>query len=199
MRSISRPILSAALAMLLVTGVASQARAVCEGENTETIDADDAECLEASKENTIHRPIITTYTVKNLCSSLGTVVAGIDREKRTDKTVTLSDDQSVTESISGYLSIKCCKNDTNMCNRSDKITTQKCKTAWGNSPAAATCQTRNAYVSMTDDYKCYISTLCDQPRGTNVQFLPEIRNKVTVSIHDADDLNNCSGYLRKTC
>ncbi len=208
MRAISRPIVAALAAMLLTAGAADRIEAGVCGEGV-AVDADDADCLEASKETTVNKPIITEYTVKNACSHLGKVVAIIDREKRADKTIELTDNQAVSDTVSGYLYIKCCDAEGTLCNSSKVITTDKCVDAWNTSPAVTSprgsvprrCHTDDSdtYVKMTDSLECEVCARCPFYETWNAHHDPHVRSCKTLSIFDVSKLRSCFGKLKTTC
>ncbi len=181
MRAMSRPIAAALAAMLLTAGAADRAGANVCGEDT-AVNADDANCLEASTTD-------ATYTVRNACSKLGKVVAGIERENTNNsETIELTDNQAVTNDLSGLWSIKCCQAEGALCNKADAYTDANCRRLFAGSPAVADGCSMTHYLTtnVVNTDRCKICVTC-----THSSFW--IRECNTYDFDDVSSLRNCAG------
>ena len=134
MKRIKRAVLVlGALGMLSILGAMVQtAQAGCG--KSDRMKASRAQCLHITEEE---RTWDYRFSAINLCSPLGRVVGKVDVEDAGDKTFYLDGAGWESQTSIGDARGKyCCTDGNSFCNVSDRISTQKCQTAYNASPAA---------------------------------------------------------------
>ena len=129
---VSRYLLAAAALLLAVPNIAHAA-----WEWSDRTNMEDAECLAGTWSNQSW-PKKDTAWVPNLCPSLGTVVAKIDRKDAADWTVWLRDDAQAQKSgtAGNVRGIHCCRDLSDLCNKSDVVNPEGCVEQFEASPAS---------------------------------------------------------------
>ena len=169
-------------ALALATLLAGQAHAACG--NSQRIDHNDADCLEAVWGGSDSR-------VRNTCSEYGTVVAKVDLIWCVDTEYTLTDGH-VHARGHGCLvrKVTCCKDLSDLCNKADLVNDESCGEQFSRSPAADSCRNVSAGLDDDDDDQCVIDAECRT--GSSGPYQPA---STTVSWLGTDDLNMCDDGL----
>ncbi len=155
------------------------------------MDHRNAECLYAWWNN---RGLLrkSPYHVSNQCYQYGKVVAKVDLVSASDRTIHLTDalprDGDTRHRIRG---ISCCS-DLGICNRSDAVTDEGCRTQFRRvSSASMTCGAVTASAAISgDDYSCTVTATCAP------EFSILNSSSVTVPFVALGNVNNCNGRLR---
>ncbi|MCY4503055.1 MAG: hypothetical protein OXE57_16005 [Alphaproteobacteria bacterium] len=155
------------------------------------VDHRNAECLYAWWNN---RGLLrkSPYHVSNQCYQYGKVVAKVDLVSASDRTIHLTDalprDGDTRHRIRG---ISCCS-DLGICNRSDAVTDEGCRTQFRRvSSASMTCGAVTASAAISgDDYSCTVTATCAP------EFSILNSSSVTVPFVALGNVNNCNGRLR---
>lgn len=170
-------------ALALTTVLAGQAHAACG--NSQRIDHNDADCLEADWSGTHSQ-------AKNTCSEYGTVVAKVDLRVCVDDTYTLTDGELHKRShdYCRVRKVTCCKDLSDLCNKADLVSDESCGEQFSRSPAADSCRNVSAGLDDDDDDQCVIDAECRT--WSSGPYLPA---STTVSWLDTDDLNMCDDGL----
>ena len=171
-------------ALALATLLAGQAHAACG--NSQRIDHNDADCLEAEVR-------FTKTFAKNTCSEYGTVVVKVDLTWCVDHTYTLTDgDRHIVYGGGCHVrKVACCKDLSDLCNKADLVNDESCGEQFSRSPAADSCRNVSAGLDDDDDDQCVIDAECRT--GSSEPYQPA---STTVSWLDTDDLNMCDDGLQ---
>ncbi len=169
-----------ALPALLV----SQSQADCIG--ADRMSHSNAQCLTHS--TMVASAITVTWEVDTGCADYGTVVAKLDFSDSTaDQTVTLTSTNSKQRgsmNSATTVSVYCCKDLGDLCNRSDVVTAANCTTQFNNSDAASTCTLSGTPTVNNRHTKCSFSAICEAQT-----------HSATIAYTDMDKLAYCSGSL----
>ncbi len=184
---------SAAVVLALATALVGQAHAACG--SGQRVSHRDAECLRAKWDNNT-LPTPNTVEAQNLCSDYGTVVAKIDSKGRPDDTWSLTDGET-RKSARLYRTdwVYCCRDLSDLCNKSDIVNADSCLDQFLASPASETCSRTHARVAGSDE--CMIVTECKPFKPIAGAPPPEsIITSITASWSDTANIHNCGGLLR---
>ena len=185
---------AAALPVLAVVLLAAaSADAACE--KTRRIDHRGAECLSAEWNNrgTFKK---NSFSVRNLCADYGKVVAKVDLEMASDRTLHLTDGLSRRGRTGHRIRrISCCPDVGDLCNRSDAVTAEGCVARFeAKSSAAATCLNATAVPAISgDDFRCTVTAECAR---ADSQSGGRRRTTISVAYTDMEEVRNCDGRLK---
>ena len=176
---------SAVFALALAALLAGQAHAVCGG--SQKMSHQSAECLRAEISTAGNGK---TVEVQNLCPDYGQVVAKIDREIEADLILYLTTGNTAEQSVSQVNGVYCCKDLSDLCNKSDIVNDDSCLDQYRDSSADGSCKWETATATSND--RCKISAVCKDKYGMYIQ----LKLEVTVSWPDAARLHNCNAGLQ---
>ncbi len=156
-----------------------------------------SECLEASWKNRSW-PSNTTYSVQNECASWGKVVAKIDIRSKADKTLHLDDATRRTGDVGPFRInwIYCCSDISELCNKSDVLTSDNCNDEFSDSPAATRCSIDEDETKV-DSHKCVFDISCEYTNNSGTEYTL-VDDEKEISYPDADILSFCRGILQTT-
>ena len=118
------------------------------------------------------------------------MVVKVDVRDGTDATWTLSDGNWKSGSWSFPSSVRavsCCSDLSDLCSKSDLLSTQGCEAKFKKSPASRNCSDSNFQL---DGHHCIISAACEK-NGKAVK-----RTLITVHYTHAESVVNCNGKLK---
>ena len=178
---------SAMVALALAALLAGQAHAACGG--SQKMSYQSAECLRADIRKVRNGE---TVEVQNMCSDHGQVVAKIDRKIQADLILYLGSGNTAEQSATKVNGVYCCKDLSDLCNRSDVVNDDSCLDQFRDSPAitSGNCKWESAHA--TGNYKCEVATVC---RTVNGDF-PQLALKMRVNWPNAARINYCNGGIK---
>ncbi len=177
MRTIERSSRFVAAALGLAAALFSGgAIAACEGT---AVEHDQAECLTMTKEISTGVPVITSVTLVNTCSTLGSLVVNVDPDRGLDSKLTVAT-RGFTSISGGVRSVECCRDEGDLCDKADVVNVASCNAQFEASDAADDCTVNKSQTTTVDDEKCNFYVSC--PRFTTWEEFDYL---------DMDDLVYC--------
>ena len=179
----------AALSALLLLIPTSQIHAACErGKRIKHLKAD---CLSASHWETIGFFSGKSHAkAKNLCPKWGRVIAKVDIKSGTDGTWGLTNSHWRQESWrfpKKVREVSCCSDLSDLCSKSDVLTTRGCETQFNRSEASRTCHNRTFGVRGEN---CVVEANCKR-NDESVKTA-----SITAHYPDTKTIKNCDGTLK---
>ena len=139
------------------------------------------------------------YEARNLCHDLGKMVAKVDIEVISDRTLTFNYGETGWKSGSVGVgtpvrNVTCCSDLSTVCNPEDLVTAANCEARWFESEAEKSCDSDDAvHTAHPDDSRCEIGTNC---LYWNNRWRP---TSAHTHYHHVYRLKNCNGHLRQNC
>ena len=162
----------------------------CEGSNR--VRHKDAQCLHAKWDNDTNWLSHGKVEARNECPEYGTVVAKVDIKNFRDETWHLDDGETKKHNTQIYnvRHVYCCKDLSDICNKSDRLNEDGCRAQFSHSSADDQC--RNVSASVNDNEECVITAECRISRDLDLWD----SDTITASWPDTRNIVNCGGNLR---
>ena len=190
-----KPMIAAAvLAVPVLLLPSAPADAACDADDR--ISHRESMCLRASWHNN-GVPGLTTsgFSVQNMCPEYGTLVAKVDVEGASDRTLHLADiDERRGSTLYRVRGIYCCSDLSALCELGQADMDAGCLGKFEReSSAARTCVNATASSSVSGGNRsCTIVADCERSGGWQ---MGSARTRITLPWSDVDDLENCNGRL----
>ncbi len=172
---------AAAIGMALVATSSDRASAACNGT---AIEHDQAECLTMTKEISTGVPVITSVTLVNDCSALGSLVVNVEPDRGLSSKLTVAT-RGFTSMSGGVSSVECCRDEGDLCDKADIVNAANCNAQFEGSKAAESCDVDTSQTETVDDEQCKLTLVCKLEDGSHRSRLAQ------VDYPDVDDLQFC--------